>query len=67
MIVERKKNENLDQIMYGEDFDDSIDGDDDDEDGDSKDSGEEVNSKNKKCLSRGLNHGKYRKMDHCTA
>jgi hypothetical protein len=37
MIIERKKNENLDQIMYGEDFDGGKD-----DDVDSKDSEEEV-------------------------
>jgi hypothetical protein len=30
MVLERKKNKNLDQIMYGEDFDGGKDGDDDD-------------------------------------
>jgi hypothetical protein len=32
MIVERKKHENLDKVMYGEDFDDGTDGDNDDSD-----------------------------------
>jgi hypothetical protein len=53
MIVQRKKNENLDQIMYGEDFGGEKDGDDDSEDDTEEVTGGDGNSKKPKRLSKG--------------
>jgi hypothetical protein len=49
LIVERKKNENLDQIIYGEDFDGGKEDDDEEgEDGKEEVTGEDGNSKKEK-------------------
>jgi hypothetical protein len=49
MMVDRRKNGNLDQIMYGKDFDGGKDGDDDD----GNDCGEEATAKKLKRISKG--------------
>jgi hypothetical protein len=68
MIVERKKNENLDQIMYAEDFDGS---DKDDDVDDSCDIDEDttaggMKTRRRSDFPRGQSLGKSPKIGHCT-
>jgi predicted CopG family antitoxin len=68
MIVERKKNENLDQIMYAKDFD----GSDKDDDVDDSCNVEEdttvegMKTRRRNDCPRGQSVGKSPKMGHCT-